>query len=61
VSRKTMGRKQEDKARLVRFRFNESTYEIDPDRHKVYRRFVEIETSRAAAIYSVWRSRNIQV
>ncbi len=57
---KSLSRKQEDKVRLVRFHFGESTYEIDPDRHKVYRRFVEIETSRAAAIYSVWRSRNVQ-
>ena len=41
---------------FVNFDFENRTYQIDPDLRKVYRRFVEIETSKAATIISVWRS-----
>ena len=40
---------------IVQFRFEDRTYQIDPRLRKVYRRFVEIETSKAAEIFSVWR------
>jgi hypothetical protein len=43
---------------IVTFDFENRTYEIDPGQRKVYRRFVEIETSRAAEIFSVWRARH---
>jgi len=35
---------------FVDFRLNDTTYQIDPLRRKVYRRFVEVETSRASQI-----------
>ena len=41
---------------FVNFDFEDRTYQIDPDMRKVYRRFVEIETSKAATILAVWRS-----
>jgi hypothetical protein len=41
---------------IINFTFQDRTYQIDPSRKKVYRRFVEIETSRAAEIFSVWRA-----
>ena len=41
---------------IVNFDLDEHTYQIDPDRRKVYRRFVEIETSRASQIISMWRA-----
>ena len=41
---------------FVNFNFEDRTYQIDPDMRKVYRRFVEIETSKAATILAVWRS-----
>ena len=41
---------------FVDFDFENRTYQIDPDLKKVYRRFVEIETSRACEILSTWRS-----
>ena len=41
----------------VSFEFEDRTYQIDPTLRKVYRRFVEIETSRAAEIFSIWRAR----
>jgi hypothetical protein len=41
---------------MVSFDFQERTYQIDPGQKKVYRRFVEIETSKAAEIFSIWRS-----
>ena len=44
---------------FVNFSFQDRTYQIDPDRRKVYRRFVEIETSKASEIMTVWRSQNV--
>ncbi len=41
---------------MVTFQLGDRTYQIDPDLKKVYRRFVEIETSRAEEIMSVWRA-----
>jgi len=41
---------------IVTFDLNEHTYQIDPGRRKVYRRFVEIETVRASQILSLWRA-----
>jgi hypothetical protein len=42
--------------RIVNFDFEDRTYQIDPNRKKVYRRFVEIETSKAFEILSTWRA-----
>jgi hypothetical protein len=41
---------------LVTFRLDDRTYQIDTDRRKVYRGFVEIETSRAVWILAQWRA-----
>ena len=41
---------------IINFEFQDRTYQIDPGQKKVYRRFVEIETSKAAEIFSIWRS-----
>ncbi len=41
---------------IVSFDFEDRTYQIDPARRKVYRRFVEIETSKASEIFSTWRA-----
>ena len=43
---------------MVTFSFQDRTYQIDPGRKKVYRRFVEIETSKASEILSTWRARH---
>jgi len=40
---------------IVTFEFKDRTYQIDPSQRKVYRRFVEIETAKAAEIFSIWR------
>ena len=48
--------KKQDPVSIVTFQFQDRTYQIDPGRRKVYRRFVEIETSKAAEIFSIWRS-----
>jgi hypothetical protein len=55
VSKKKQA-KAEPKIHVINFSFGSHTYQIDPSRHKVYRRFVEIETSKAATIYSTWRA-----
>lgn len=41
---------------IVMFDHDDRTYQIDTTRRKVYRRFVEIETSKAAEIVSLWRA-----
>jgi hypothetical protein len=47
------------KVRVVQYEFQDRTYQIDPERRKVYRSFVEIETSKAFAIYTTWRAQNL--
>ena len=44
---------------MVTFDFQDRTYQIDPGRKKVYRRFVEIETSKASEIFSNWRAQRL--
>jgi hypothetical protein len=56
VTRKSTRRKAEVQSAFVNFNFGDRTYQIDPQRQKVYRSFVEIETSKAFEIYSRWRS-----
>lgn len=41
---------------IVTVEIEDRTYQIDPELKKVYRRFVEIETSKAAEIFSIWRA-----
>ena len=56
-----MARKQilpTEPSKIVMFDFEQRTYQIDPERKRVYRRFVEIETSKASQILSVWRARH---
>jgi len=52
---------KESEVRIVDFDFGDRTYQIDPARQKVYRRFVEIETAKAVEIFSNWRSQKLQV
>ena len=47
--------------RIVTFDFENRTYQIDPGKKKVYRRFVEIETSKASEILSSWRAGHVAV
>jgi hypothetical protein len=60
-----MARKRIQKAAepcaIVNYEFEQRTYQIDPSLKKVYRRFVEIETSKAAEIFSSWRSQDATV
>jgi len=46
---------------IVNFSFGDRTYQIDPGKKKVYRRFVEIETAKAFEILSTWRSQSAGV
>jgi len=55
-------KKVESEARpIVNFNVGDRTYQIDPGRNKVYRRFVEIETAKAFEILSTWRSQSAGV
>lgn len=58
MAKKKQGRQEESKVRVIDYSFGSHVYQIDTERQKVYRRFVEIETSKAATIYSNWRAAN---
>ena len=60
MARKRVTTEQPDSI-LVDFDFEDKIYQIDTERRKVYRRFVEIETSRASTIMLSWRARPISV
>jgi len=57
ASKKTTA-KVEPKLKVINYSFGTYTYQIDPERHKVYRHFVEIETGRASTIFASWRASN---
>jgi len=44
---------------VVNYSYGTQTYQIDPERQKVYRQFVEIETGRASTIFASWRAHNL--
>ena len=48
--RKSKGSTADSTRSFVDFRFEDTTYQIDPSKRKVYRSFVEVETSRASHI-----------
>ena len=58
MPRKRTVAKAETAYPIVTFDFENRTYQIDPNRRKVYRRFVEIETSKAFEIMAIWRAQN---
>ena len=51
--------KDEPRVKIVYYSFGTQTYQIDPSRQKVYRRFVEIETGRASTIFASWRASTV--
>jgi hypothetical protein len=59
VATKKAAVKIEPKAKVVEYSIGTQIYQIDPERHKVYRRFVEIETGRASTIFASWRASNV--
>ena len=61
MPRKSSNPKTENQSTVVTYNVGQSTYQIDPQRQKVYRRFVEIETSKAFEIYTSWRAQNLSV
>ena len=61
MPRKPSRPKTENQSTVVTYNVGQSTYQIDPQRQKVYRRFVEIETSKAFEIYTSWRAQNLSV
>jgi hypothetical protein len=58
MPRKRTTRKLEPNVPMINFDFEDRTYQIDTQQRKVYRRFVEIETSKAFEIFSMWRLQN---
>jgi len=61
ASKKAAPKQAESVQSIVNFNLESRTYQIDPGRKKVYRSFVEIETSKAAEIFSLWRAKHVRV
>lgn len=61
MPRKPNRSKKEDSVSVVDYSFGDRTYQIDPERRKVYRQFVEIETSKALTIFASWRADSVRV
>lgn len=59
MSRKSLNRNRERNDTIINFSVGDRTYQIDTQRGKVYRRFVEIETAKAFEIFSVWRASSL--
>ena len=59
VASKKSTAKVQPKIQVIDYSYGTQTYQIDPERHKVYRRFVEIETGRASAIFASWRASTV--
>ena len=51
----TAGRKNLPRG-IVAFQFQDSTYQIDVARQKVYRSWVEVERNREIAVFSAYRA-----
>lgn len=60
MPRKPDRSKVQNTGNIVNFSLDNRTYQIDPDRKRVYRAFVEIETSKAVEIYSRWRTSTVR-
>ena len=59
MASKKSNAKTEPKIKVIDYNYGTQTYQIDPERHKVYRRFVEIETGRASTIFASWRASTV--
>lgn len=56
MARKSVKSPSRPDTHIVLYCHEEQTYQIDPGKRKVYRRFVEIESSRAFQIFTSWRA-----
>ncbi|HYV85305.1 MAG TPA: hypothetical protein VFB49_05305 [Patescibacteria group bacterium] len=41
---------------MIEFNFDNTLYQIDPTRRKVYRRFIEVETAKTSLIFGAYSS-----
>jgi len=46
--------------RVVDFAYDNTSYQIDPQRRKVYRKWVEVESARTYLIMSAWSAMNVK-
>jgi hypothetical protein len=50
--------KAESAGRIVDFAYDNTSYQIDPQRRKVYRKWIEVESARTYLIISAWSALN---
>ena len=52
------GRKKATKDPIVNFRYQQTEYQIDPERRQVYKNWVEVETAKTFLIINAWAIAN---
>ncbi|MCI0566855.1 MAG: hypothetical protein L0170_15575 [Acidobacteria bacterium] len=45
---------------IVEFAYDNTSYQIDPERRKVYRKWIEVESARTYLIMSAWSALNVK-
>lgn len=53
MKKKAQGKKGKPNG-MVDFFYGNTSYQIDPNRRKVYHRWIEVETARTSLIMSAW-------
>lgn len=61
MKKKPQGKKSGSKQNgMVDFSFGNASYQIDPNRRKVYQRWVEVETAKTFLIMGAWNQSQAQ-
>ncbi|HEX9426324.1 MAG TPA: hypothetical protein VGA64_00950 [Candidatus Polarisedimenticolia bacterium] len=61
MKKKAQGKKSAPKQDgMIDFSFGNASYQIDPNRRKVYQRWVEVETAKTFLIMGAWNQTQAQ-
>jgi len=53
-------KRQAPASQIVEFAYDNTSYQIDTQRRKVYRKWVEVESARTYLIMSAWAALNVK-
>ena len=53
---KKANQKKDFKSPFISFAYENSSYQIDPEKRKVYQRWIEIERAKEFMIFSAWKN-----
>jgi len=58
--KKGIPKRSEPVTSIVEFAYDNTSYQIDTERRKVYRKWIEVESARTYLIMSAWSALNIK-